>query len=111
MHGSILPGCVCRTKAMPFLPAFQSEEIEEMIKDTSGPAFPADIPRIDTVKSLSPAPVTLDAIRKIVREEIRANAALEAAARQALKAWDNPVGAKDFCVAMDALRAALKEKA
>ena len=47
-----------------------------------------DIPRITTVSVLpTPAPptepVTLDAIRKIIREELRANAALEAAARQA----------------------------
>ena len=36
---------------------------------------------------------------------------LHEAARRVVAAWDDPVGAKDFCVAMDALRAALKEKA
>ena len=89
-----------------------------MIKDTSGPAFPADIPRINTVTpvaSLSPAPVTLDAIRRIVREEIRANAALEAAARQALEAleWHLERGAwgADIEGVTGALRAALKEQA
>ena len=54
-----------------------------------------DISRITTVSVLPtpapvpvtlPKPVTLDAIRKIIREELSANAALEAAARQALEA-------------------------
>ncbi len=53
-----------------------------------------DIPRITTA-SVDPTPdppfmrIDLDAIRKIVREEVRANAALEAAARQALEALEN----------------------
>ena len=86
-----------------------------MIKGISGPAFPADIPRINTVTpvtSLSPAPVTPDAIRRIVREELQANAALEAAARQALEALEagpdvDPIFAGETEAA---LRAALKEQ-
>ncbi len=84
-----------------------------MIKDTSGPAFPADIPRIDTVMSLSPAPVTLYAIRRIVREEIRANAALEAAARKALerlRKYHHGHGFAEDAECIAALRAALKEQ-
>ena len=67
-------------------------------------------------------PVTLDAIRKIVREELSANAALEAAARQALEALQGIYIAPEHghyinewwpaCRdAIPALRAALKEKA
>ena len=108
-----------------------------MSKDTSGPAFPIVIdtgqsvewPRILTVSVLpTPAPplmpIDLDAIRKIVREEVRANAALEAAARQALEALENehrsPRGygyelsvyeMRETSAAITNLRAALEEKA
>ena len=82
-----------------------------------------DITRITTVSVLPtpapvpvtlPEPVTLDAIRKIVREEVRANAALEAAARQALEALERNTS-QDMSVvqgnalAGHALRAALAE--
>jgi hypothetical protein len=73
-----------------------------------------DIPRstmVTGVSSIVPCPptepVTLDAIRKIVREEVRANAALEAAARQALEALEKGATVS----AAITLRAALKEKA
>ena len=83
------------------------------------------IPVITTVAILpAPEPVTLDAIRKIVREELSANAALEAAARQALEALENehrsPRGygyelsvyeMRETSAAITALRAVLKEKA
>ena len=79
-----------------------------------------DIPRITTVTVLpTPAPpsmrIDLDAIRKIVREELSANAALEAAARQALEALEaflsdelRPYEAAKIAAA---LRAVLKEQA
>ena len=88
-----------------------------------------DIPRITTVTVLpTPAPpsmrIDLDAIRKIVREELSANAALEAAARQALEALENehrsPRGygyelsvyeMRETSAAITNLRAALEEKA
>ena len=74
-----------------------------------------DIPRITTV-SVDPTPdppfmrIDLDAIRKIIREELSANAALEAAARQALEALD-AYSWEQVDAARTALRAALKEKA
>ncbi|MBU6190659.1 MAG: hypothetical protein KGR68_15190 [Betaproteobacteria bacterium] len=59
-----------------------------MIKGISGPAFP--VPDIDGgVVECGLTLRALDAIRRIVREELRANAALEAAARQALEALED----------------------
>ena len=100
-----------------------------MSKDTSGPAFPIVIdtgqsvewPRILTVSVLpTPAPplmpIDLDAIRKIVREEVRANAALEALENE----HRSPRGygyelsvyeMRETSAAITNLRAALEEKA
>ena len=76
------------------------------------------IPVITTVAILPapvpvtlPKPVTLDAIRKIIREELSANAALEAAARQALEALEAGPGVDPIFAGETeaALRAALAQ--